>query len=141
MNELQAISNLPENKDEVKRYSEAVIKEVQDGNLNPIELMARLKPIIDTFEKIRKGITENVIRQLELSGGTDRGLEIMESGIKYDYSADPIVTELEAKLKERKEFLKNLPVTGMTELNEETGEVIKIYRPIKKSTTTFKITY
>jgi hypothetical protein len=65
----------------------------------------------------------------------------MESGVKYDYSSDPIASELMEKLKERQEFLKSIPVDGITEVDEETGEVRKIYRPAKKSTTTFKINY
>jgi hypothetical protein len=37
-------------------------------------------------------------------------------------------------------FLKSLPVDGLDQINEETGEIYRIYRPIKSSTSGVKIT-
>jgi hypothetical protein len=76
-------------------------------------------------------------------------LELAETGVKYNFDncGDPIYQKLEqqlqsveADLKDRKEFLKTVPVSGLSIINEETGELSTIYPPSKQSTSTYKIT-
>jgi len=76
-------------------------------------------------------------------------IEQIESGIKYDYSkcGDPILqflehelSILESSIKERKEFLKKVPKTGMDNLDSLSGEINRIYPPSKSSTSTYKVT-
>lgn len=71
-----------------------------------------------------------------------------EVGTKYDYSKcnDPIHADLAAqletlkeKVKEREEFLKNLPEEGLDQVNQETGEAYKMYRPSKSSTSSITV--
>lgn len=74
--------------------------------------------------------------------------EIMDNaGTKYHYENcnDPVLVDyinrlivLEAQIKNRQEFLKTVPVSGM-EIREE-DELIKVYPPYKTSTTAYKIT-
>jgi hypothetical protein len=69
-------------------------------------------------------------------------IEPMESAGRYDFKTcgDPVVIDLETKLKERQEFLKKLPHGGMDIVTDE-GEVIKIFPPARPaSTSTYKIT-
>ena len=75
--------------------------------------------------------------------------EVAETGSAYDFSKceDPILVELEAKakeaadqLKQRKDFLKTVPPSGLSILNETTGEVVTIYPPSKSSKSSFKVT-
>lgn len=73
-----------------------------------------------------------------------RGIKIepFSAGGRYDFSVcnDPIYNELEAKFKERQEFLKKLPKEGMDIVTTE-GEVVRIYpanKPVGSST--YKIT-
>lgn len=69
-------------------------------------------------------------------------IEPFEAGGRYDYKTcgDPIVIELETKLKERQEFLKKLPKDGIDIVTDE-GEVVHVYPPAKPaSTSTYKIT-
>jgi hypothetical protein len=42
-------------------------------------------------------------------------------------------------VKDREDFLKTLPIDGQPIVDEDSGEVIRIYRPIKSSTTTVAI--
>ena len=58
---------------------------------------------------------------------------------RYDYTRDAEYNELVSKLKEREAFLKSLK-TSITEVCEETGEVKKIYPPIKKQSDRITIT-
>jgi hypothetical protein len=76
-------------------------------------------------------------------------LELAETGVKYDYDncGDALYQQLEqqlqsieADLKDRKEFLKTVPLSGLSVINEQTGEVCMIYPPLKQSTSTYKIT-
>lgn len=81
---------------------------------------------------------------------TPRGakFELAETGTKYDYSQcnDPELAELDAeleslkeKIKAKQDFLKTVPAKGLDILNEESGEVTKVYPPSKSSTSSFKV--
>lgn len=82
---------------------------------------------------------------------TSRGVkfELVETGTKYDYnaSADFVLPMLESqaeslkeRIKLRQEFLKTIPKEGMELLNEETGEMERVFPPVKTSTSSFKTT-
>ena len=72
--------------------------------------------------------------------------EQSEVGVKYDYSVcrDSVLEDMQktyealaAYIKERQDFLKRVPVSGVAD--PETGEVI--YPPAKSSKTSLKITF
>lgn len=98
-------------------------------------------------------LREEIIKQG--SGGdkaefkTARGVKftLAEVGTAYDFSKcnDPELVELEAKakeaneaLKQRKEFLKTVPPSGLDIITKD-GEAIKIYPPAKSSKSSFKV--
>jgi hypothetical protein len=70
-------------------------------------------------------------------------------GTKYDFAhcGDSVIdglykemAELKAKIKEREEFLKSLPPSGLDIVDSATGEVSTILKPIKTSTTSIAVT-
>jgi phosphosulfolactate synthase (CoM biosynthesis protein A) len=75
---------------------------------------------------------------------------IGETGTKYDYSncndsvyallKDSLETITE-KIKEREEFLKKLPSAGFEAFDKSTGEVVTLYPPSKKSTTSVSVSF
>ena len=80
---------------------------------------------------------------------TKRGVKftLAEVGTSYDFSMcnDPEFFELEEKskeatklLKERKEFLQKLPISGL-DITTKDGEGVKIYPPSKSSKSSFKV--
>jgi len=78
---------------------------------------------------------------------TGTKIELAEVGVKYDFSncGDVILLKLlkeqeslENAIKDRKEFLKRMPESGMEILFED--EVIKVYPPSKSSTSSLKTT-
>ena len=94
---------------------------------------------------VRDEISKNG-KQLETNSAK---LELSETGVKYNFDncGDVIFEQLsqqlesiEADLKDRKEFLKTVPVSGLSIINEQTGELCTIYPPSKQSTSTYKIT-
>lgn len=80
---------------------------------------------------------------------TERGVKftLAEVGSSYDFSQcnDPELTDMETlysfyanKVKERKDFLKTVPFSGMDILTKE-GELVTVYPPSKSSKSSFKI--
>lgn len=136
----------------VSYYVDQVVKSIQDGEQNPLDVhLSRVK-----MEKILKGINDNpdiqdaVMKEFEKYGERIveyKGalLQQQESGVKYDFSGcgDPVMDEylrqlddLKLKMKEREKFLKNIPVSGI--VDPETGSFI--YPPSKSGKTTIKTT-
>lgn len=136
----------------VSYYVEQVVKSIQDGEQNPLDVhLSRVK-----MEKILKGINDNpdiqdaVMKEFEKYGERTveyKGalLQQQEAGVKYDFlgCGDPVMDEyirqlddLKLKMKEREKFLKNIPVSGI--VDPETGSFI--YPPSKSSKTTIKTT-
>ena len=94
---------------------------------------------------VRDEIAKNG-KQLETQSAK---IELAETGVKYNFDncGDPIYQQLEQQLqsiesdlKDRKEFLKTVPTSGLAVINEQTGELNTIYPPSKSSTSTYKIT-
>jgi len=96
-------------------------------------------------------IREEIMKHPKGVFTTPRGVkfEAAETGTQYDFSKcnDPILASLEAQheqiaeqLKARKEFLRTLPIEGLTVVDEETGEGSKIYPPSKSSNSSYKVT-
>lgn len=136
----------------VSYYVDQVVKSIQDGEQNPLDVhLSRVK-----MEKILKEINDNpdiqdaVMKEFEKYGERIveyKGalLQQQEAGVKYDFSGcgDPVMDEylrqlddLKLKMKEREKFLKNIPVSGI--VDPETGSFI--YPPSKSSKTTIKTT-
>jgi hypothetical protein len=150
-NKLKLLNDIPTTKAEIKKYSASVIEEVKNGNIQPSQVAVFSKIISEISKEISEGIRENAVNEIQRSGkDTFHGhtIELMEGGTKYDYSVcnDSVINrlhselaELEKKIKERETFLKSLP--GTISVNDtETGEVMEVNKPLKKSTTTVKIT-
>jgi len=110
---------------------EAFIKEVKDDK--------RFTDYVrEETAKTPKGFVSNSGAKIELA----------EVGTKYDFSQcnDPELTGYEADMSiikdlvdVRKEFLKNVPVSGLDILTKD-GEVVKVYPPSKSSSSSFKVT-
>ena len=74
---------------------------------------------------------------------------IQEVGTKYDFAHcnDSVINDLytemadlKAKIKEREEFLKSLPPSGLDIVDSATGELVTLLKPIKTSTTSIAVT-
>lgn len=130
-----------------------VLESVKEGNTNPLQLKLQLK----SMEDIIKQISDNEeYKELLLSEAQKHGksfdyhnskFEVKEVGTKYNYAlcADPILKELEqqaeavnAKLKERQEFLKKMPIEGIEIRRED--ELVHVFPPAKYSTTSVAVT-
>lgn len=132
-------------------------KEIETAleNGNALELrrmgaiMEDIAKRINTDERVR----ESCVNEVEKYGKnhTVNGVkyDIKETGVKYDFSQCgdeeyngllEIFNYTKTRIKEREEFLKRLPREGATIVNEETGEVCKVYPPSRTSTTNVAVT-
>ena len=96
-------------------------------------------------------IREEIMKHPKGVFTTARGVkfEAAETGTSYDFSqcGDPVLIALEAQheqiseaLKSRKEFLKTVPIEGITTVDKESGEASTVYPPSKSSNSSYKVT-
>lgn len=132
-----------------------IVEAMDAGDLNPLDIHYQVKAMED-FIKVLTGNTR--YKDYVLTEGMKHGksfefngskMEIKETGVKYDYSkcGDPawdgfesLLSEIKETQKEREKFLKSVPAEGIEIVNNETGEVIKVYPPSKTSTTSIAVT-
>lgn len=133
-----------------------VMQEVKEGNISAVKLHCYIKSIEDLIKSMldSKGEFQEEYKNLVLNEGHRYGksfklygceMNIRETGIKYSYHTcnDEVLKgmyaqleELENAIKQREEFLKHLPESGVA--CTETGSIL--YPPIKTSTTTLAVT-
>lgn len=139
-------------KDNISIVVNEMVETVLDRG-NPLEAAEKVKvmeEIIAGF-KADKRYKDYALEELSKWGKdgytSPRGVKITQmeaGGGQYDFSVcnDPVVIELQSKLKARQEFLKKLPPEGLVVTDQTTGETTTIY-PARKplSTTTYKISF
>jgi hypothetical protein len=153
MYQLPSISN-DLSKGQIKIIAESVINELGESGrvLEAAETLTKMETLCKEIRGNREFIDfvrdeiEKYGKELVTVNGVK--LELAEVGTKYDYSQcnDDVLSELEfqltimeAKIKERQNFLKTLPARGM-EIIKDGGEVASIFPPTKSSTSSYKTT-
>ena len=141
-------------KSQLKLMADMSLKEIFE-NGRAIEAAEALSVMENFIKELRsnKQFSDYVRDEIAKNGKqietNSAKLELAETGVKYNFDncGDPIYQQLEqqlqsieADLKDRKEFLKTVPLSGLSVINEQTGEVCMIYPPSKSSTSTYKIT-
>lgn len=137
-------------KTQSKEHSIALLQMLDEGHLGPLQLAVQIKYMEDVFLYIKEELRQRVIAEKDKYGKdemTYKGVlfEVKESGVKYDYSKceDFIWNEINEQIhtlteqrKEREAFLKTLK-ERFTYIDQSTGEIITLYPPQRKSTTTY----
>ena len=158
-NVIQQLNRLTPTKSNIGAYVGEILEAVEDGEIDPLQV----KKTSALLQEIAKQLNESdILRDLSVSEiekhclRSGEGLSIYgvkfivkETGVKYDYTAcgDRLYSELkeirdnyDAKLKEREKYLQRIPTEGITTVDEETGEIHKIYPPARMSTTGVSVT-
>jgi len=142
------------NKEIIKETSLALLNDIDEGFMHPLQVAAQFKFIEDVIANVKEELRQRVVAEKDKYGKdtmTYHGatFDIKEAGIKYDFShcEDAIWNDIDKKMqmlterrKEREAFLKSLK-ERLTYVDESTGEIVTIYPPQKKSTTTYAITW
>lgn len=133
-------------------FSDQLIKSVQEGEVDPLELRAMIKSLEVICERVNKATQENQLRAAELHPGDKFnafGVVFQKGDVytKYDYTVckDPVYNQRAAilesaseQVKERETFLKSIK-TSMTIVDESSGDIVTIYPPAKKTTPGLKL--
>ena len=141
-------------KETIKEQSIALLKDLDEGHFSPLHIAAQLKFIEDIITNVKEEVRQRVIAEKDKYGKGDMTyygarFDIKEAGIKYDFSQcqDDIWNDINKQIqalteqrKEREAFLKTIK-ERFTYIDESTGEIVTIYPPQKKSTTTYAITW
>jgi len=141
-------------KETIKEQSVSLLKDLDEGHISPLQLAAQLKFVEDIITNVKEELRQRVVAEQTKYGKermTFKGatFDVKEAGVKYDYSQcectiwNDINKQIEALTEQRKEreaFLKSLR-ERLTYVDESSGEIVTIYPPQKKSTTTYAITW
>ena len=156
MKEVKLFETYPENKFQQQMLANEIILPVIEGDVNPIDVYVKAKAIQDALKIVTDDdrIKDLVICEVEKYGNNttynSASLQVKEMGVKYDYSAcndiiyNDIVDNIERlkeTLKQREKFLKSISSDGTLIVNEETGEVNRIYSPIKMEAQVISVTF
>lgn len=152
MYQLPAVSN-ELTKTQIKIIAEdSVSRLIDNGNLvessetfSKVEMLIKeIKSNKDYIDNLRDEVSK-FGKQVITSSGTK--IELAEVGVKYDYSncGDETYKKmlsqfeiLETAIKERQDFLKTIPLSGIEVLYDD--EIVRLYPPSKSSTSSIKTT-
>jgi hypothetical protein len=137
----------------IQDYSDYLIKQLEDGLANPMDMALRLKFMEELIDKMKERLRSLVIDEL---GKYTKGEDIIrhngqfkakETGVRYDFTGcnDPLwnrlnqeIVELTDKRKEREAMLKTIK-EKQTIIDEETGEIANLFPARKLSTSSYEI--
>lgn len=152
MKAIEAFQHLPTTREQVQSFSDQLVFGLQAGDIEPLQFKIFLKGLEKVMENIKPVLDEMARSEAEKHGKSfeimGAKVELREAGTRYDYSScgypkwERSAAELKAKQEEVKgheKFLQSLK-GSMTIADEDTGEIITIYPPVKKSTSTIQIT-
>lgn len=149
------LSVMPETKAQVATFAELLRLEVLNGHIDPLYLMARVKAVEATIKAIldTPEIKDAARDEAEKYGQKSfdfHGFKVeqAEVGVTYDYSGCgcPIHGRLEHEFKSAKKALSDREAElkaitkPQTIVDEESGEVVTITPPLRRSTSGLKFT-
>ena len=143
--DITSIDGLEPTKANIEKVSSSLSGLALDGHIDPIEFAVRIEFISKCLEEAKKKMLEVAIDAVKTKTSyLGAEIEVVESGIKYDYKANGNWSALEAKitpLREAQKLVEN-DIKMATKLGKSIldGDEI-VASPVKKeSKTTLKIT-
>lgn len=131
-----------------------IVSMLENGTADPLQIHLQVKSAEDLIKQLNENryYKEYLLDAAQKHGKSfefgNAKFEVKEMGVKYDYSqcGDTEMTELlrqeteiKEKVKARSEFLKTVPTSGLSIMQEDTGELVTFYPPSKTSTTTLTV--
>ena len=153
MKAYEALKDLPANKHEADEFTRQIVADLEAGEIDPL----KFKIFMNALERFLDGIKPTLDRmardQAEKYGERSFDLmgakvELKEAGTRYDFSQcgwpvwqrkKDAAKAAEADVKACEEFLKGVK-SSVSLTDEDTGEVVTVYPPVKKSTSIVQIT-
>lgn len=153
MNAQELITSPVNRKEQIESAAAEVSRQIKDGDANPLLTLANIKSWEKVFEKVKEDVIVAAIRAAENYPEKEivqygAKFEKTEAGVSYDYKSCGHpgyerlcnqIEELNVKKKQMETMLRAIGGSA-TLVDDSTGEIVTIYPPSKKSTTTIKVT-
>jgi hypothetical protein len=154
MNEIAKFKTSPIVSADKQALSEMVssyLKELAFNGGEPLNDLALCRKYMFLLEELEKGIKEYVIKELEKQDNSEAvilgtNMKVVETGVKYDYSASKPWAEQKFKLDDESKKLKDIEALAkslkgkMVMVDEATGETFEYFPPAKTSSTSIRVT-
>lgn len=137
----------------VQQYAGQIIEQVEEGGRETLNALAQLEFFSQVIEAAKARIREIATDELDLFGAeaktgvTKYGVtfKLKETGVRYNYTHTAKFNEIKAQedaiAEKRKALEEQLKILkgATTMIDQETGEMIDLFPPIKSSKTTCEI--
>jgi hypothetical protein len=139
------------NKEEMTNIVSRYLEDIAHNGGEPLKDLALCRKYIFLLEELENGLKDFAITELESYDRNETDVlgttvKAVEAGVKYDFSESKawseqkIRVDAEAKkLKEIEAFAKSVK-SKTTTVNQETGEILDYYPPVKTSSTSIRVT-
>ena len=127
----------------------------ESGIQDPLKVFIETKKVVEYYSELNKGLAKPA--QEEAAKYGKQGAEmwgakatLVATPSRYDYSncndselavLEQNLTTAKKALEARQKFLQALPDSGTTVVDEESGDVVKIYPPARIQGETLKVAY
>jgi hypothetical protein len=154
MNELATLKKstiVSADKREMTNIVSQYLEDMAYNGGEPLKDLALCRKYIFLLEELEKGLKDFAITELETFDRNEADVlgttvKAVEAGVKWDYSASKAWSEQKAKvdaeskrLKDIEAFVKSVK-SKTTVVDEETGEAMEYYPPVKSSSTSIRVT-
>jgi hypothetical protein len=154
MNELATLKSstiVSANKEDMTNIVSRYLEDMAYNGGEPLKDLALCRKYIFLLEELEKGLKDFAITELETYDRNETDVlgttvKAVEAGVKYDFSEtqawakQKVLVDTESKkLKEIEAFAKSCK-SKTTTVNQETGEMLEYYPPVKTSSTSIRVT-
>ena len=144
-------------KETMQIQSRALIQPIIDGEIDPLQAVAKIRFLSDMLTAALKDdrVKDIILGEIDKNGGKEAtafGVKFTqkEMGVSYDYTVcgDPEydrlaakMEDLKARMKDREKFLMGIPAEGLPMVDQETGDCYKIIRPLRRASLNYSVTF
>lgn len=154
MNELATLKTstiVSANKEEMTNIVSRYLEDMAYDGGEPLKDLALCRKYIFLLEELEKGLKDFAIKELETYDRNETDVlgttvKAVDAGVKYDFSESKAWAEQKARvdaeskrLKDIEAFAKTLK-SKTTLVDEETGETMEYFPPVKTSSTSIRVT-
>ena len=154
MNELATLkksSIVSADKEQMTNIVSQYLEDMAYNGGEPLKDLALCRKYIFLLEELEKGLKDFAITELESYERNETDVlgttvKAVEAGVKYDFSEtqawakQKVIVDTESKrLKEIEAFAKSCK-SKTTTVNQDTGEILDYYPPVKTSSTSIRVT-
>lgn len=148
---VSTLSVFPNTKEQVSLFANKLKAELENGEVNPLEIITMQKAIEKVFDAVKPTLSELARAEAEKHGKSfdfkGAKIECVEVGTKYDFSECGHLdySDLCEKINQLTEMKKNYETMIKTykepqNLISLNGDVMTVYPPKKTSTSSIKVT-